>query len=447
MWLVHVQRHKVGSFADLNRADFVFQPHCLGPIDRGHLQNRFTWRGRRIESVHLVQARSPAHVVDHVVGIVARGRIGAQRDVHASLEHFRDRRDAGRKLGVGYGVMGHVGSCLCQASNVLIVQPNGMDQQHPWSDHAYTFDELHGSHVELLAYVDHIRLHFGQVHRDAHSPLFGGCRHLPEEVRTGSTGRSWTEPDLDSPVSCPFPLGVHVKSLLKGHFAVLYHATVHRVALYIAGRVHHNLGQGRPDARILDDLGNPIEAVVPGQHALDKGRCARLEHLQDAQFGADAAIVLVKVAHQHPHPVDQEANEFIVVGAATDQGLGQMDVRVHQSRYHNHALQVDSLMAVAEIVPDFGRFAHSQNPRAVNGNCPVADDAPLGIHRDDCGVLENHVRSSSPFHAPSARNRPLAQALFEREPQAGRLFLDFIVHALPFRNRLEPLHVVAFLEG
>ena len=184
---------------------------------------------------------------------------------------------------------------------------------------------------------------------------------------------------------------MHVEHAKEASFAAFNHTGMHRVGLRgIRADIHDNTGQAGTDTAFLDRLGNTIKAIAVGKHGFEEGGGARFQHFSDTQARTDIAIVFREVALQDPHAIAEPLDESHIVSAATNEGLGKMDMGINQAGYDEFSLYVDDFVASILALQGSG-FANGDDTVAFNGDCPVGNDVTRGVHGDDGGVGEKHI--------------------------------------------------------
>jgi hypothetical protein len=184
------------------------------------------------------------------------------------------------------------------------------------------------------------------------------------------------------------PLAMHIENSEQAGFAVFNHTRMHRIRLCgIGTNIHNDTGEASPNTAFLHCLGDPIETVAMGKHRFEECGRPGLQHFGYTQACTHITIVLSEVALQDPDTITEPLDESHVVCATSNQGLGQMNVSIDQTRDDEFSPHIDYFLVVVLALQCFG-FPNGNDAVPLYSDGSVGDDVASGVHGDDGGISE-----------------------------------------------------------
>ena len=138
-----VEQHEVGIHAELQHAALCLAALRTRAADRRHHQHGLDRQRLRVAGGHLCHEGRGLHLLEQVEVVVRCGRVRAESDVHARLDHLRHGGAAGGELQVRNGAVHGRHAALGQQAHVLRRDPDAVGRN--------------GARVKDMVAVEHLR--------------------------------------------------------------------------------------------------------------------------------------------------------------------------------------------------------------------------------------------------------------------------------------------------
>ena len=316
------------------------------------------------------------HVLHHVVVVVGRAAVGAQRHVDPLVEHALDRREAAAQLHVGDGVRRDEDAAVPQDLEIGFFQPDAMRCSGGVLEYAQALEVLDGRHavVALLAFLG-FQLGLARMQMDAQAALLGQLRDIPHDDGVAGVFGVDVVVHQQTPVLASVEaLDQLVVQLADGVFGIGLGLECQQAF----GGIHLH-------ARFGDCAETVFGAVVH----VGEAHGAVAQHLGACQHGAPVVVFGRHLRLEGPDAVVEPFLQGQRLAVAAQDGHGRMRVGVEEAG-HEQAIRSCVLLAVGFGV--FGRAGAHVCDAVVYGADPAVFDH-IEILVEDADIFEKHGSS------------------------------------------------------
>ena len=283
--------------------------------------------------------------------------------------------------------MGNLYVSLAEQLQLLICEPDRVDRQKVFVQHAEPLQMLHGALAPAGVGIFFFLLGLGNVHVNADAVFIGQLLRADAKLVRVVENRAQTEPDLYAAIR-RVVVFFKVQHLL---LQLLLHGALPDRRQTLAA-VHHGFGQ------LAAQTGLRGRARHAG-HELSAGLCkgchAGADQLQTGHQRGDIGVFFGHIALKGPHPIVQPANKIYIIAHAARNLLGGMDVRIDKAGEYILPLQVDHLGIRLNQLRIY--LANRQNAVVFHQDAAAVKNGIGLVHGNDIAVLQICLHAHPPF--------------------------------------------------